>query len=228
MAVYERVSIGSLAQGAVPPGYTFTRSTAALYVDSDGLLKWSAHNLLTYSEQFDDAAWTKSTTTVTANATTAPDGTTTADKLIPSGSTSAKTILQNSGITAGVLYTQTVYAKAAELAFVQIATSSGFTTGAYWNFDLSTGSIASSDPGTSSASIESVGGGWYRLQMTEIATATTASGRFVICALSADSASRLATMTGDGTSGIYLWGAQLNYGSTATAYLPTTSAARYD
>ncbi len=44
MAVYERVSIGSLAQGAVPPGYTFTRSTAALYVDSDGLLKSAAIN----------------------------------------------------------------------------------------------------------------------------------------------------------------------------------------
>jgi hypothetical protein len=43
------------------------------------------YNLLTFSEQFDNAAWTKSSVTVSANSDTAPDGTTTADTLAATG-----------------------------------------------------------------------------------------------------------------------------------------------
>ena len=53
MSILERVSIGSLAQGAAPPGYTFTRSTTATYIDSDGLLKVAAIN--TPRRQWDSA-----------------------------------------------------------------------------------------------------------------------------------------------------------------------------
>jgi hypothetical protein len=60
---------------------THTRASTATMVDSDGVLKWGPHNLLTYSEQFDNAAWTKADATVTANAAVAPDGTTTADQI---------------------------------------------------------------------------------------------------------------------------------------------------
>ena len=50
------------------------------------VLKWAPHNLLTHSEQFDNAAWSSTgTVTVTANAATAPDGTATADRVVTSG-----------------------------------------------------------------------------------------------------------------------------------------------
>ena len=72
-------------QGATTPSFsdaiTHTRASMATMVDSDGVLKWGPHNLLTYSEQFDNAAWTKVDATVTANAAVAPDGTTTADQI---------------------------------------------------------------------------------------------------------------------------------------------------
>src|SRR6056297_2388196 len=66
---------------------TFSRSGNATMVDSDGLLKWAPHNLLTYSEDFTNAAWAKvnagvgSLPVVTANAGIAPDGTSTADRV---------------------------------------------------------------------------------------------------------------------------------------------------
>ncbi len=104
MAVLERVVVGGLAQGAVPPGYTFTRSTTALYVDSDGLLKsaaintprrqWDATNRwwgyvgegsrtnsFLYSQDPSNAAWTKGNSAVTLAQTTGPDGLTSGAKV---------------------------------------------------------------------------------------------------------------------------------------------------
>ena len=49
--------------------------------------RYNLANLLTWSEQFDNAAWVKSLVTVTPNAATAPDGNNTADKLVPTSAT---------------------------------------------------------------------------------------------------------------------------------------------
>jgi len=58
-------------------------------VDSDGTLKWAGHNLVTYSEQFDNSAWQKGgSVSVSANTTNAPDGTSTADTLSGADGTS--------------------------------------------------------------------------------------------------------------------------------------------
>ena len=65
---------------------THSRAGNATMVDTDGLLKWGPHNLLTYSEDFTNAAWSKTNTTVTPNAVAAPDGTMTADLLAVSTS----------------------------------------------------------------------------------------------------------------------------------------------
>jgi hypothetical protein len=61
--------------------FTFTRATTATRVNSDGLVELVPYNLLEQSETFDNAIWTKTTTTVVANAETAPNGTITADTL---------------------------------------------------------------------------------------------------------------------------------------------------
>jgi hypothetical protein len=62
------------------PRITFTRASSARYYNGVTTAK-AEENLLLYSQEFDNAAWTKTNTTATANATTAPDGTTTADTL---------------------------------------------------------------------------------------------------------------------------------------------------
>lgn len=63
------------------PDPIFTRATAATFRGSNGLIQYAPENLLQYSEQFNNPAWTLGAAFVTANATTAPDGTTTADKI---------------------------------------------------------------------------------------------------------------------------------------------------
>ncbi len=73
---------------------TFSRASSGTYVDSDGLIKNSPVNLLTYSEQFDQ--WTVVNTTITPNAGVAPDGTNTAD-LLPAGNTQVNKQLSSSG-----------------------------------------------------------------------------------------------------------------------------------
>jgi hypothetical protein len=64
---------------------TFSRASNATVTDSSGLIEWAGHNLLTNSESFYAAAWTKSSVTPTANSIAAPNGTTTADTLAASG-----------------------------------------------------------------------------------------------------------------------------------------------
>jgi len=66
----------------------FSRTSNATVTNSAGVITYAPHNLLTYSEQFDNAAWTKTTTTITANSLASPDGNTTVDTLTAGGANS--------------------------------------------------------------------------------------------------------------------------------------------
>ena len=70
-----------MGRTTLDPKITFGRTSNATLTNSAGLVAYAPHNLLTYSEQFDNAAWSKTNTTITANSTAAPDGTLTADTL---------------------------------------------------------------------------------------------------------------------------------------------------
>ena len=91
------------------------------------------------------------------------------------------------------------------------------TFGAYFN--LSTGAIGATAAGTT-ATATPVGNGWYRCSVTAT-TAATASGSARILLANADNGQ---TYTGDGYSGIYIWGAQLEAGAFATSYIPTVAS----
>lgn len=171
-------------------------------------------NLLTYTEQFDNAAWSKNNVTVTANATTAPDGTLTADTMVTSVGLSAQNMqTAPSGLSTTASYTFSCYVKYKDYQFIQLATNSLYNS-TYVNFDLVAGTVCS---GSIAGTITSVGNGWYRLAAT-VGTPTNSTGGIAIVFVPNASAGRLNSITGDGTSGVYIWGAQLEQSATATAY----------
>ena len=186
------------------------------------LIEEQRANLFQYSEEFDNAAWTTSRASVTANAVLAPDGTVTADKLVEDTTASnthqiAETV---SSLTAQP-YTFSVFAKAGERDHIQLLLFTGAfgANVARADFDL-TNETSSTVSGTiDNSSITAVGNGWYRVLITVTAT-TTGSGIGIIYL--ADDGN--VGYTGDGSSGLYIWGAQLEAGSFPTSYIKTTGA----
>lgn len=178
-------------------------------------------NLFTYSEQFDNAAWTKNAASVTANAGTAPDGMTTADKLIPNTTSNVHGIYSTATFGAGN-FTFSVYAKAAGYPRLGMRSYDGAAYVMFATFDLSAGTVVSATGGT--ATITDEGDGWYRCSVTAYGTNLGAVVGTWIESLP-DGVAVQTAFVGDGTSGTLIWGAQMEVGLEATSYLPTEASA---
>jgi hypothetical protein len=199
------------------PRIDFTRSSTATYYDGKTFAK-AEENLLTYSQEFDNAAWEKTATTVTANSTTAPDGTTTADQLIEGTANSSHLIKQQISLPTGTSDTLSVYVKSNGRRYIAITNHAVNVTTPGVVFDLQDGLVVSTISGLT-GTIQAAANGFYRCTVTGTATSSN-SNRFIF-KLMFDSTTQ--TYTGDGTSGVYIWGAQIEDRSSVTAYTPTTS-----
>jgi hypothetical protein len=189
---------------------------------SSAVLRGGSTNLLTYSEAFDDAAWTKSNSTITANTVVAPDGALTGDALIENTATAEHYVQQAYSVGTNAAHSFSVLVKAAGRTVVRLfalGTSFGGVAQAFI-FDLSA-ITATSGNGTSTGSITSVGNGWFRCVMNMPITSST--GALTLRVLPQSGAS--SSYTGDGTSGLFIWGAQLNTGATPAPYLKTVANA---
>jgi hypothetical protein len=194
------------------------------------LIEEQRTNLLTYSEQFDNAAWTKGGSSITANTVVAPDGVLTGDKLVEDTATSTHNVTSSTtSASATTAYTASFFAKAGERNLVAVwlrGAAAGDRVQAQFNLTSGTISIAASVIGAftlPNASITAVGNGWYRCTVTGTTGAGETSVRIVIFN-NTPAASFSTSYTGDGTSGIYLWGAQAENGAFATSYIPTVAS----
>ena len=239
-ALYAGADVGAISNAT---GYSFSRASAAYYTNSDGTLELfesgqlrmkrtadAGHNLLLQSQTFDNASWTKSGATATANSATAPDGTNTADLFVTSGGGSGSSYIRPTiavSVMPGAAYTFTCYAKKnAGSDRIVLRFEGDFVSAAVEiQFDLNAGTVITSPPGGITASIESAANGWYRCAVTVAAAFATGSGGNVW--LRACTSAGSLTVPLDGTLSYAIWGAQLNEGSSATAYVATTTTPVY-
>jgi hypothetical protein len=222
---------------SLDPRISFTRASSATYFDPTGTIQTvnvnqprfdydpstviSRTNLLTYSEQLDNAAWNTTSSTVTPNATIDPTGNTNADLIVSNlninlGHNIYQAVTVNT--TGSNTYTYSTFLKYngnnAQLT-VNVAPNTWYGA----QFNLQTGTI-NLNIGSGTSSISSVGNGWYRCSITVTATITPAN-----CFIELVNASFNNSFVGTGTGGVYAWGAQLESGSNTTAYISTIDSA---
>jgi hypothetical protein len=223
-----------------PLPFNFTRSTGGTRVNKDGLIEMVTNNkpridflndsngalllepnrmnLITYSEAFDNGIWTTSGVSVTSG-TISPDGTANAFKLVES-STSAIHYIKTANITVSnsTTYTMSFFAKKGER---NIAVRDG-SSDSFVSIDLTNNLVL--DSLGLSTSIELISNGWYRIDVSYLSTSTICAFQLITLSPSYTSGSPWSSYTGDGTSGVYIYGAQLELGSYATSYIPTQGA----
>jgi hypothetical protein len=222
---------------------TFARSGTASFVDRNGIVKSAADgvvrdaayvlatgattptralllepqatNLFERSEEINNAYWSKLASSVSADATVAPDGTTTADKIVEDAANAAHSVRRSISFTSGTTYTLSVFAKAAERTTCRLRmASAGFAAEGGVSVNLATGTLSSTSANFTSR-IVALANGWYRVSLTGTANATAAGlVQFQL---------QTANYAGDGTSGLFYWGAQIEEGPVATSYIKTVS-----
>jgi hypothetical protein len=190
------------------------RATTATRVNSAGLIEEVPRNLLTYSQDFTNASWSKSGVTITANTTVAPNGTTTASKLVEDGFLVTYGVYK--GITTGFRYSHSIYAKKGERDWIKVNAVHGGNQSVWFN--LANGTIGTNNT-TGTPSIENVGNGWYRCVIKNTDHSVAASFYSVMPCTN----NNIETYTGTIGNGIFIWGAQLDKFATATEYFPTTT-----
>jgi hypothetical protein len=225
---------------------TFTRASTATRVNASGLIETVASNvprldysggatcprlllepqrtnLAFYSEQFDNAFWTKGNfSTISANATTSPDGTLSADKHVSANSTAAFALgWVNASVVSGTVYTFSVYLKRSEVRFVQLRNN--ISGNLFCNFDLELG-VAGTPSAGLTASISNAGSGWYRCVITATSGGTATAG-FLMNMVNSITDGLAQGIIGNGVNGYFVWGAQVEVGSFVSSYIPTTTAA---
>ena len=233
------------------PRITFTRGSTGTYFGSDGLMRTagvneprfdhdpitgqslglmieeSRSNLLTYSEDFSNAIYGIGSGSISTNTITAPDGTTTADAFIENTTSNAYHFF-NQFITkaaSSITYTLSIFVKSKGGRRVGLRIESG-GAGVVSEFNVVTGTntvIGTYNSGFSnpSSSIIKYPNDWYRITLT--VTSNTSTSLFIQLYLVSNTTNS-SVYTGNGTSGIYVWGAQLEQGSFPTSYIPTTAS----
>jgi hypothetical protein len=215
------------------------------YFASDGtvgcpalLVEPAAQNLAFHSSNW-TSNWVNTAITVVTGttATTDPFGTNLANAISPTSGNTVHIAQSNNPTqityTSGTIYTQSAFFKQGTGVagrYVQLTFPGPiFSQLGYANFDLQLGTLAvvsgTSADTNRAASIENFGNGWYRCRLTATCTLSATAVGFTSALATASGALRVASFSGTVTDVIYGWGAQLETGSVATSYIPTTTAA---
>jgi hypothetical protein len=236
------------------PRITFTRTSSATRVNGDGLIEVvpansprfdfdpisgeslgllveeARSNLITYSEDFRDfdtsITWENFGINVELNSTTSPDGKLNGTKLINTAGTASRRV--NSPlltVTSGVTYTHSVWLKAGEYTTATVFCNTTAVNPNFNNLSARINLVTGVVSGTINTPITVISypNGWWRISSTFTTDENTATTGLLSIVPNTD-AGGVNSVVGDGTSGIYIWGAQLEQGSFPTSYIPTTTS----
>jgi len=204
------------------------------------LVEPAATNLAFHSETWASGNnWTLDAVTRVTGSTSAflaPDGTFTANALSPTSANVFHGLYSNSSTQntyiSGTIYTQSAFFKQGTGVagrYVQLTYTGGgqFTQNGYANFDLQLGTVAvvsgTSADTNRTARIENYGNGWYRCSLTATCNAAGNGIGVLPVLVNASGNTRAQSFSGTVTDTLYGWGAQLETGSVATSYIPTTA-----
>jgi hypothetical protein len=203
-------------------GFSYDGSGAI--IPNSGCGSWlfepQSTNLITQSELFSDASWTKIATTVSSNSTTSPSGGINASTIVSTNATSEQYLdVGGLSVTSGDSYTLCCFVKKKDYDYflIRFTGVGGAFVASNAFFDINNGTLGTVDSGLV-GSITDYGNGWYRCSATIVASATTVSGKVRLQLASSDNSEAI---VGDGTSGTFVWGAQFEQQSYATSYIPT-------
>lgn len=210
------VSVPNNAHAPVGQSVSISQGTIAITgaAENVSITTPSRTNLVLQSQTLAVSPWALSHAGITSDAYTAPDGTLTADKIYET-TNGTHFLYQSYTWLIGVQYTISVYAKMDGNRYLIL---SGLGITSERSFDLQAGTVGSI--GSASYTIEVIDGGYYRVSIT-FTQASTVVGDFRLFTSNVDS---YTAYTGDGSSGVILWGVQIENNSSATKYIPTTSS----
>jgi len=185
------------------------------------ILTTSRTNLVLQSETWNHNSWTKNASTVEANQIASPlDLSAFTADLLKEDSANAEHWVRSSNITAslGQTFTMSFYAKAKERTFIKVNfLNSGVVSYNVW-INLSNGAITSKNANLT-VTTELIGSGFYRITLTAQAAATTLN---LLVALATGDAND--SYAGDGSSGAYVFGAQVEQDNFVSNYIPTVGS----
>jgi hypothetical protein len=184
-------------------------------------------NQLLRSDEFDNAAWTKTNTTVSANTglTAAPDGTATADNLVETTATGVHSVSQGVTLTSGaqdVAYSVALKANGRPYCWLQLSHGTGST---FCFFNLTTGVVGTVSTGSGWSSLRTFsadrGNGWFQFSMV---VRKTSSDTAITAQHGNASADGTSSYTGSTSSGLFSWRATFRTSSVPSRLTATTSA----
>ncbi len=202
-------------QQAVSNTPRFTHESTSL-LSKGVLFESSRQNLILASEDYTSANWGKAGISVSGNTLKSPDGRIDADIIIENTANSMHLVEQFTP-TSATTYTYSFYAKAAGRSVISFGGGGFAAQGFTAEFNLISGTMSAN--AGSKGSISEYNNGWYRCSVSFTTSNTNIFQVFLL------NASSQATYTGDGASGVYLWGAQVEAAATGSSYIPTTTAA---
>jgi predicted phage tail protein len=193
----------------------------AKYCDANNA-RYATKNLHSYSQDL-NGNWNLNAATLVANAAVAPDGTATADKLVPT-----VTVAPHYGYFMSVLsgtYTFSAYVKAGGYTRAGIRVFDGAAYRMQATFDIVAGTVVNNASGA--AAIQDVGDGWFRISVTGASATLGTTTGWVLETIEGTHVLQDG-YAGDVTKGMYVWGLQIEAGSVATAYEKTGSGVYTD